>query len=176
MPNDFLYALSNTINGDLFCATFGNPSNIILTDNPPFTLEDFASIFPVFKVSSTEETATDEIPFAVFNLFLSMANACIKYDRYKENWKYLMCLFIAHYFTLFLETQKGNADNAAALASAMPKGIAVSKSVDGLSVSYDMQDTAGDFMGYGTYKYTSYGQQLITLTKLYRGMGMWVNG
>ena len=87
-----------------------------------------------------------------------------------------MCLFIAHYCILYLQTQKGDANSLAALQGSMPSGIATSKSVDGLSISYDLQGVAEDLAGYGTWKYTIYGQQLATLTKPYGGAGMWVNG
>lgn len=146
---------------------------VITTDNPAYTLQDFKSTFPVFPVGS----GTGDIPEAVFNLFLGMANKAIKYDRYPGSWKYLMGLYIAHFLTLYLKTQEGNADAKAALAGALPIGLASSKSVDGLSISYDFTWAAdGDYSGYGTWKQTLYGQQLITLTKPFGHVGMWVNG
>ena len=87
-----------------------------------------------------------------------------------------MCLYIAHYMTLFLMTQNGDPGAQAALSGALPRGIASSKSVDGLSISYDFMDTASDLKGYGTWKYTIYGQQLATITKMYGHGGMWVTG
>ena len=82
----------------------------------------------------------------------------------------------SHYFTLFLQTQKGDADAQSALQGALPTGVATSKSVDGLSISYDLMGMTDDLQGYGTWKLTSYGQQLVTLTKIYGHAGMWVNG
>ena len=175
---NFWTCLGDTTTAKIYCEIFGNPSNIILTDNPPFDLDDFQEIFPVFNIEAAESTEdidlTTTIPYAVFSLFLSMANQSIKYDRYKGLWKYMMCLYIAHYMTLFLETQKGSENNALALANSMPKGVATSKSVDSLSISYDMMDVTSDFSGFGTYKLTAYGQQLITLCKMYASP-MWVN-
>lgn len=177
MQNFWRY-LGDTTTATIYSEVFGNPSNIILTDNPAFTLSDFQSIFPVFNIASEDSTGdidlTTTIPYAVFSLFLSMANQSLKYDRYKGLWKYMMCLYIAHYMTLFLETNKGSSDNALALANSMPKGVATSKSVDSLSISYDMMDVTSDFKGYGTYKLTAYGMQLITLIKMYK-TPMWVN-
>lgn len=170
--------LGDTTTATIYSEVFGNPSNIFLTDNPPFSMDDFLEIFPTFKIEAEDSTSeldlTTTIPYPVFSLFLSMANQSIKYDRYKGLWKYMMCLYIAHYLTLFLETQKGSENNALALANSMPKGVATSKSVDSLSISYDMMDVTSDFSGYGTYKLTAYGQQLITLCKMYK-TPQWVN-
>lgn len=156
--------------------TFKGASNVILTDNPEFTLSDFREIFPVFAVNDEGEADDDKIPNAVFNLFKAMADGAIKYKRYFTNWKYLMCLYIAHYLTLFLQTQNGEEDSVAALRGALPMGIASSKSVDGLSVSYDFMGVTNGMEDYGTWKLTVYGQQLITLTKIFGHGGMWVNG
>lgn len=163
-------------NATMFMEAFSGVSNTILTDNPEFTMEDFQSIFPVFPISDDFDSDNPSIPTAFFNLVLAMADKAIKYGRYKGQWKYLMCLYLAHYFTLFLQTQKGDADAQKALQGAMPTGVATSKSVDGLSISYDLMGMSDDLNGYGTWKYTIYGQQLITLTRMYGHAGMWVNG
>lgn len=164
--------LGDSNNAYMMMELFKNASNVILTDNPEFTLCDFTSVFPIFVIAdSTDES----IPIEVFNLFYNMANSSLKYDRYKSVWKYCMCLYIAHYLTLYLQTQNGNAGSQAALAGALPRGVASSKSVDGLSISYDFMGAAEDLAGYGTWKYTIYGQQLATITKSYGHSGMWVN-
>ena len=87
-----------------------------------------------------------------------------------------MCLYIAHNLTLYLRTQAGDASAANALQGALPTGVATSKSVDGLSISIDLLGVSDDLHGYGTWKTTTYGQQLATLTKAYGHAGMWVNG
>lgn len=169
---DFWSMLGYTNNAEMMMEAFGGSSNIILTDNPEYTQEMFSQNFPVFVFGEEQ----GQIPVPVFNLFLAMANNSIKYDRYKSTWQYIMGLYIAHYCTLFLQTQSGVPGAQAALQGAMPKGIAQSKSVDGLSISYDFMDLQSDFAGYGTYKLTVYGMQLITLTKQFGRAGMWVNG
>ncbi len=164
--------LGDSNNAYIMMELFRNASNVILTDNPEFTLCDFTSVFPIFVIAdSTDES----IPIEVFNLFYNMANSSLKYDRYKSVWKYCMCLYIAHYLTLYLQTQNGDAGSQAALSGALPRGVASSKSVDGLSISYDFMGAAEDLAGYGTWKYTIYGQQLATITKSYGHAGMWVN-
>lgn len=160
-------------NAKIMMEVFSGSSNVILTDNPEFTQADFSQVFPVFLISDTEENA---IPVAVFNLFKAMADKSIKYDRFNSNWKYCMCLYIAHFLVLYIRTQSGDPGAQSALSGALPFGVATSKSVDGLSISYDLLGTTDDFSGYGTWKLTMYGQQLITLTKIYGHGGMWVNG
>lgn len=168
---DFYNMLGYTNNAYIFNAVFGNPSSIILTDNPPFTQQEFSSIFPVFVIGN------NGIPQEVFSLFLAMANACIKEARYKSQWKYMMGLFIAHNLTLYLRANEGDPGAESALKNSNPTlGIAQSKSVDGLSISYELLNAATDLAGYGTWNLTTYGQQLATMSKLYRGMGMFVNG
>ena len=76
-----------------------------------------------------------------------------------------------------MRTQQGDPSAENALKGSIPAGIASSKSVDGLSISYEFMGLQEDFAGYGTWKLTTYGQQLITLTKAYgHAGGMWVNG
>lgn len=167
--------LGDSNNAYMMMEVFRGASNVILTDNPEFTRDDFSSIFPVFKFQDGTEVKQDEIPEEVFNLFYNMANKSLKYDRFKSVWKYCMCLYIAHYMTLYLMTQNGDPGAQSALAGSLPRGIASSKSVDGLSISYDFMGAAEDLSGYGTWKYTIYGQQLATITKIYGHGGMWVN-
>lgn len=169
---DFWTMLGYTNNAYMFMDAFGGASNVILTDNPPYTLDNFKTIFPMFPIGDAE----GDIPLPVFNLFLAMANKAIKKKRYGTSWEYIMGLYIAHYLTLYLQTQNGVPGAQGVLQSSLPSGVAQSKSVDGLSISYDLLGMSEEFAGYGTYKNTIYGQQLITLTRYYGGAGMWVNG
>lgn len=174
---DIISMLGYTNNAHMMMEAFESSSNIILSDNPNFTQTDFSSVFPVFKIADTEVTDGGEIPQSVFNLFKAMSDKAIKYKRYNEQWKYIMCLFIAHYLTLYLRTQEGDPSAQNALKGSLPIGLASSKSVDGLSISNDfVWANDSDFAGYGTWKQTIYGQQLITLTSMYGHAGMWVNG
>ena len=167
--------LGDSNNAYMMMEIFRGASNVILTNNPEFTREDFNEIFPVFKIQN-ENYNQGDIPEEVFNLFYNMANKSLKYDRFKSVWKYCMCLYIAHYMILYLMTQNGDPGAQAALAGSLPRGVASSKSVDGLSISYDFMGAAEDLSGYGTWKYTIYGQQLATITKMYGHGGMWVTG
>lgn len=176
---DFYNMLGSNFNALMFMESPAGVSNIVLTDNPPFTKEDFTGVFPNFPVGS--ENADEQgnyIPNEAFTLFLLMANKAIKYDRFKSQWKYMMCLYVAHMMVLYMQMiQNPNDDSMAnVLRNALPTGISTSKSVDGLSISYDLMGLESDFSGYGTWKLTKYGQQLITLSRIYGKPGMWVNG
>lgn len=170
------WTLFNGSSGKMFMETFSGVSNIHVTDNPPFTQEDFTEIFPVFPISDEYDPKTPSIPQPFFNVVLAMTNAAIKETRYHTSWRYMMCLYMAHFFTLFLQTQSGEPGAASALSSALPTGVTASKSVKDLSVSYTFMGLETDFNGYGTWKLTKYGQQLVTMAKMYGMAGMWANG
>lgn len=169
---DMVAMLGYTNNAYMMMETFRSSSNVILTDNPEYTLCMFHKTFPVFVIGEAE----GEVPEAVFNLFKAMADKAIKYDRYKSAWEYIMGLYIAHLSVLFLKANQGDPSSLAAIQNSVPSGVATSKSVDGLSISYDLMGANEDYAGYGTWKLTTYGQQLITMTKMYGHGGMWVNG
>lgn len=175
---NFFNMLGYTNNAYIFNSVFGNPSNIFLTDNPPYTLSDFQVVCPIFTILETPPVNQNTwyIPYAVFNFFLGMANACIKEKRYNSQWKYFMALFIAHHLILYMRANSGDPSAENALKGSNPTlGIAQSKSVDGLSISYEILNAASDLEGYGTWNLTTYGQQLVTLTKPYGHGGLWVN-
>lgn len=175
---DLVGMLGYTNNAYMMMETFRGSSNVILTDNPEYTLEMFQKVFKNFCIEGgtiEPKDGSEKIPTEVFNLFVGMAQASIKKDRYKSNWEYLMGLYIAHNLFLFLKASQGDPGATSALSSSLPFGIASSKSVDGLSISYDFLGSQEDYAGYGTWKLSMYGQQLITLTKIYGHGGMWCN-
>ena len=172
---DFWDMLGFSNNAVINMDVFGGASAIITTDNPEYTVSDFTATFPIFPVSTLETQETGKIPLAVFTMFKTMADKSIKYDRYHSTWKYLTGLYIAHYLYLYVKTQEGTPSFSAALKNSIPTGVITSKSVDGLSVSIDFPGMSDDMAGYGSWKLTTYGQQLITLTKPLGHVGMWVN-
>ena len=176
---DIAALLGYTNNAHMMMETFCSSSNVILTDNPEYTLTMFQNTFKLFCIQGGTIAPTDGsdyISVAVYNLFKNMADKAIKYDRYKSNWEYLMGLYIAHNLALYLKANNGDPGATAALQSSLPTGLATSKSVDGLSISYDFVGMNDDYADYGTWKLTTFGQQLITLTKVFGHGGMWVNG
>ena len=169
---DLVSMLGYTNNAYIMVEAFRSSANVILTDNPEYTKEMFLESFPVFSASFDDNT----IPEYVFNLFVGMAQASIKKDRYNSAWEFLMGLYVAHNLVLYMRTQQGDPSAANALKGSLPVGIASSKSVDGLSISCAFVGLQEDFNGYGTWKLTTYIQQLITMTKSFGRAGMWING
>lgn len=175
-PN-FWDMLGYTNNALIFQEAFSSASNVFVTDNPPYTRENFLKLFPKFLIGDVGLCVEENyLPNYVFNMFMHMADKALKYKRYGSQWEYFMGLYIAHFATLYFQATQGDAGSSAALASAAPSGVATSKSVDGLSISYDLLGVSDDLAGYGTWKLTAFGQQLATLTKMYGAAGMWVNG
>ena len=92
--------LGDSNNAYMMMEIFRGASNVILTDNPEFTREDFSSIFPVFKLQDGTEIKQDEIPTEVYNLFylifyLRNTNHRIKFFHW---WQFVLRSF----FVVFL--------------------------------------------------------------------------
>ena len=83
---DLVSMLGYTNNAYIMVEAFRSSANIILTDNPEYTKEMFLKSFPVFNASFDDGT----IPEYVFNLFVGMAQASIKKDRYNSAWECLV--------------------------------------------------------------------------------------
>ena len=132
-------------------------SNVLPGDNPAYTQEQFLELFPQF---------TDKVAEVVFTTFINLASNNLNAQRWGSNWEYGMGLFIAHFLTLYIKTA-GTVDSPETnLTKGLTKGITASKSVDGVSVSYDVSSILGDINGWGAYKSTEYGIQLITMARL----------
>ena len=142
-------------------------SNIRTGDNPPYTSEDFLAMYPQFgKVDET--TGQPVIPSVVLESWVKLAHASIKEARYHD---------IAHFLTLYLQTMASPDDPVGKILNAgLAKGMVASKSAGDLSISYDFSIVSGqEFAGWGTYKLTAYGQQFITMARIYSlgGMVVW---
>lgn len=157
-------------------------SNIRNKQNPEYTKEDFFKFYPQFTKKKFITITTDEgeeikeefiIPDVVIEAYVKLAHASINYGRYHELWEICMGLFIAHFLTLYLQTM---ADPDSSVKSIISKGLAsglpTSKSAGDLSISYDFSTITNDFNGWGTYKLTEFGQQLITFAKVVSKGGM----
>ena len=149
-------------------------SNIRSGKNPSYTCCDFLAMYPQFGV--VNEVGERVIPNVVMESWLKMANAVISKARYGDRWEMAMGLFIAHWLTLYLQTAATANDPVRKIISAgLSKGVQTSKSAGDLSVSYDFSIVSNDFDGWGTYKYTAYGQQFVSIAKLVSmgGMTVW---
>lgn len=205
---------------------FVGASNVVLGNNPPFTIQDFLQIFPKFGGTPVTPTATatlgsavltsvsvttgiatgnlvsgvgipdgatvisvaanaitlsvaatqsntaitvtvwnnPTVPFAALQAFLYLATASLVQARWLSQWTYAMCLYIAHYATLYAQSD-GNQNSTVGqiVSQGISTGIAVAKSVGDVSISY--QHIQG-IEGFAAFNLTSYGQQLATMAKL----------
>ena len=151
--------------------TMNRPNNIIAAasnirggDNPPYSKETFLALYPQFK---------DKVPEAFLDMYTSLANASLSYQRYYDAWEMVMGLFIAHFCTLYLQTAAEPGSTAAEiLAAGELRGLQASKSVGGVSISYDYNTALSGLDEWGGWTTTAYGAQFATLAKLYGKGGM----
>lgn len=143
-------------------------SNIRTGGNPEYTAEDFLAAYPQFGGGT--------VPEVVIRAWVNMAHASLYKNHYHDAWELCMGLYIAHWLTLYLQTAGGADDPVQKKISAgLAKGLQSSKSAGDISVSYDFGSINEDFAGWGTYKLTAYGQQFLTLARMYAigGMVVW---
>ena len=141
-------------------------SNIRGGDNPPYSKETFLALYPQFK---------DKVPEAFLDMYTSLANASLSYQRYYDAWEMVMGLFIAHFCTLYLQTAAEPGSTAAEiLAAGELRGLQASKSVGGVSISYDYNTALSGLDQWGGWTTTAYGAQFAALAKLYGKGGMQV--
>nr|DAY89275.1 MAG TPA: head to tail adaptor [Caudoviricetes sp.] len=151
----------------------GSASNIKAGTNPPFTIEDFYSVYPQFGLNT--ETNNYNIPQIIIQMYLDLANACVKESRWHNYWKVGMCFFIAHFCTLYLQgVADPNSGAAGVLEAGKAKGLDTSVSVGSVSVSTDYSLIANSVNGWASWQITTYGQQLSAIGKLVGKGGMYV--
>ena len=151
----------------------GSASNIKTGTNPPFTLDDFYEVYPQFGLNP--ETNDYNVPQIVAQMYLDLANACIKQARWHNYWKVGMCFFIAHFCTLHLQSVADPESGAAGVLEAgKAKGLDTSVSVGSVSVSTDYSLIANSVNGWAGWQLTTYGQQLSAIGKLVGKGNMYV--
>lgn len=141
-------------------------ANIRDGDNPPYDIESFREVMPAFT--------DDIIPATVLDMYIQMADAVVKKTRWHQLWPEGMRLFIAHFATLYIAGQPIGDDPQSIVASAANRGMASSKTVDAISISYDLSTVAQDLEGWGTWKETTFGSQFATLARMIAKGGMYV--
>jgi hypothetical protein len=104
------------------------------------------------------------VPIVVIQVYLNLAYASLMSSRWRELWSVAMGLYIAHFVTLWLQSE-GNpvTTPGQAAAQGMARGITVSKSVGDVGVSY--QPLAA-LEGWAAWNLTVYGQQLATFARV----------
>lgn len=147
-------------------------SNVVLGENPPYTLGDFLSIYPQFGPNSA---GVYVVPEVIIQSFIGMASSCVKQEAYGDMWAFCMGLFTAHFLSLFLMgSADPNGGPAAVISKAKSRGLEVSKSVDSVSVSTDYSAITQDLAGWAAWTLTIYGTQFATIAKLVGKGGMYV--
>lgn len=143
-------------------------ANIRTGSSQSIKLSEVLEVFPQF--------GSNRVPDAYLNMVLEQANNSISENRWHSTRKLAVCLYVAHFATLWMKTS-AELDENASPASIARRGDSIghlsSKSVDGVSVSYGAAEGASDLVGYGSWKETEFGLQLATMAKL-QGIGMMV--
>jgi hypothetical protein len=151
-------------------------SNIVGGNTTVYTADMFNADFPQFcqKTTTTDPDTGDTtvtyesfIPPSMLDMFISMANAAISENRWFEQWRYAMGLFVAHYAALYLTTYRDGSptQQAAAMVGAL-RGIVKSSSMGDTAVSYDTSAITAATEQWGAWNATVYGQQLVTMAQL----------
>ena len=137
-----------------------------------YTAEQFQEDFPQFFTPPTEETASVSlVPQAMLHAFIAVANTSLQPDKWLEQWRIAVGLYVAHRATLYLRTySQGSADAQQAAASGALVGITKSAELGDVSITYDTSSVTGGTENWGDFNSTVYGQQLANMAKLV-GMG-----
>lgn len=144
-------------------------SNVRIGGDPSedVTPEAFLQVYPQFDMPA--------VPTDFLEMMLERGNSSIQEARWHKGRRFAVCLFVAHFCTMYLKTKvpDGVTDPAAIAGKGENKGAVMSKSVGPVSVSYGSSEGSSDLLGYGNLKDTVFGQQLATLAKM-AGAGMMV--
>jgi len=152
--------------------TIANASNISTSDNPAFTLDDFASLYPGFDEDAEGNRVVSP---EIIEMYINLANACIKESRFNDYWKMCMGLFVAHFLTLWLQGSVSAGSNSAKVVEAgKAKGLVTSKSAGDISLGIDYNSISQDIDGWAAWKLTTFGTQLATISKLVSRGGMMI--
>jgi hypothetical protein len=158
--------------GSTYAGIIGNASNIRVGSNPTFLLTDLYVFYPQFGPDKNGDLL---IPELIMQMYIDLANACIKEARWHSHWKIAMGWFVAHFLTLYLQgTANPDSGAGAVIAAGQAKGLNVSEAVADVSVSMDYNSIGQDLEGWAAWKLTIYGQQLATTGKLLGRGGMYV--
>ena len=117
------------------------------------------------QVSVTQINAFNLImPQAVLQMYINLASACLSIARWLDFWPMAMALFVAHYATLYLESEGNAGSSAAAIAiSGLERGLEVSQSAGDTSIG--TQFLTDQLPGFGAWLRTTYGTQLATIAQ-----------
>lgn len=153
-------------------AVVSSASNVITGTNPPYVSSDFYESYPQFGPNTDGKYL---VPQIVTQMYINLADACIKQARWNTAWEIAMGWFVAHFCTLYLQgTSSPNSGAGAVLAAGQARGLDTSQSAGDVSVSTDYNNIGEDLSGWAAWKLTIYGQQLATMGKLIGRGGMYI--
>lgn len=150
------------VNGTTIKSVSGSgPYNIVLSQNTTI------SGSPVDVTTYIAPT----VPLPIVNTYIFLAAASLSYNRYYEIWYTAMAYFIAHYLTLWAQSQQvGTTPNLAQLASSgLAVGVLTSLNAGDVSLS---QEYLESLKNWGTWNLTIYGQLFATIAKAIASAGM----
>ena len=158
--------MSNNVFNDI--GLINTASNLKRHENPPFYLEDFYAIYPQFQ-------GLDELPDMIVQMYIDFANEVVNIARWGKQWRLGMCLFVAHFCSVYLMSfVENNSEAAAVIAAGQSKGLISSKSVGDVSVSYDFSLAMQNVDTWGQFNLTLFGNQFVSIAKLNSKGGMWI--
>ena len=133
------------------------------------TSEAFLAFYPQFG----------GIPQVVLEEYVSQSN--LRFEDFLESTEEARRLYIAHKLTLYAQTwspeQSGGVPSNVGMSALSGAGVAaqaMSKSVGGVSVSKSEGSALASISGYGEWKQTEFGLQLINLCKIAVAGGKYV--
>ena len=158
------YGLGNGIDSAAVSTT---ASNVRAGSNSAYTLVTFHAMYPQFGVSVISDS--------IVQLYINLADDCIKASRWRGAWEIAMGLFVAHFCYLYLRSSAlSGAGKDAIIAAGQTQGIITSESVDGVSYSMDVASVMSDLEGFAMWKTSDFGLQLASMAKMYGKGGMMV--
>jgi hypothetical protein len=113
------------------------------------------------RTTFTEFASVDVYPDPTVAVWLGVAEKMVNSDRWGDLWEHGVMLYTAHHLVL---VQRAAASQASGVAGGGRIGVQTSKSVDGVSVSYDTSSVTID--GAGHFNSTMYGIQFKQMANL----------
>ena len=147
-------------------------SNVLPGTNPSYAMSDFIAVYPQYGPDADDNYL---VPTIILQMYIDLANACVKQARYRSYWPICMGFFLAHFATLYLQgTANSGSPAEQVIEAGRAQGLTTSESVDGVSVSTDYSTIAASLSGWAAWNLTGYGQQFATIAKMVGMGGMYV--
>lgn len=122
---------------------------------------DFREAFPVFADK-------DIYPTGQFNFWLNFSKKMLNECRWADLYDDGQMLFVAHYLVLYAREAETTSNGDDASFAGQVQGVETSKSVDKVSVSFDVSKVTLEDAGH--WNMTTYGIQFFQLVQMV-GMG-----